>query len=77
MKYKERYIQVEINSVVNDACLQYLHCTDKDQQSKTVWLSTAEIEVYDTIAEFHMVLGGQPTTFFFNNRIREKPFFER
>ena len=52
MKYQERYIQVEINSVVNDACLQYLHCTDKDQQSKTVRLSVAEIEVYDTIDEF-------------------------
>ena len=29
----------ERNLFVDDACLQYLHCTDDNQQSETVWLS--------------------------------------
>ena len=36
------HCQAQINSFVDDACLQYLHCTDEDQQSKKVRLSTVE-----------------------------------
>ena len=30
----------EINSFIDDAGLQYLHCTDENQRSETVRLST-------------------------------------
>ena len=32
-----------INSFVDDACLQYIHCTDEDQSSETARLSAVSI----------------------------------
>ena len=49
--------QTEItdDSFVEDACLQYLHCTDDDQQFETVRLCTVDIALRHLIE--HCCLG--------------------